>query len=111
MGERDYGLDADTVDRIAGDIKAVHATWCRGLPGDRRRQHLPRRVGRGGGMERATADYMGMLATVMNALAMQSALEQIGVAHPRAVRHPDGSRSASPISGAAPSGTWRKAGS
>ena len=52
-------------------------------------------------MERASADYMGMLATVMNALAMQNALEQLGVAHPRPVGHPDGRRCASPISAAA----------
>ncbi len=61
-------------------------------------------------MERAQADYIGMLATVMNALAMQSALEARGVADPGAVGHPDVHASASPISAAAPSGTWRRAG-
>jgi uridylate kinase len=39
-------------------------------------------------MDRATADYMGMLATVMNALAMQAALERAGLPDPRPVRHP-----------------------
>ena len=48
------------------------------LPRHRRRQHLPRRGRRAPGMDRATADYMGMLATVMNALAMQNALEKLG---------------------------------
>ena len=52
-------------------------------------------------MERATADYMGMLATVMNALAMQSALETIGVDTRVSVGDPDGRRSASPTSAAA----------
>jgi uridylate kinase len=79
MGERDYGLDFDTVNAIAQDIKAVHALGAeicvvigggnifRGLQGS---MH---------GMERAGADYIGMLATVMNALAMQNALEKIEV--------------------------------
>ena len=62
------------------------------------------------GIDRATADYMGMLATVMNALAMQAALERIGPALPGPVRHPHEHRSASPISAAAPSGTWKRAG-
>ena len=79
MGKREYGLDVDTVNRIAMDIGAVAATGAevclvigggnifRGMSGAAR------------GMERAQADYMGMLATVMNALAMQNALEKIGV--------------------------------
>ena len=53
-------------------------------------------------MDRAQADYMGMLATVMNALAMQNALEKHRRAHPGAVGDPDGQRSASPTSAAAP---------
>ena len=40
------------------------------------------------GIDRATADYMGMLATVMNALAMQAALERVGPAQPGPVGHP-----------------------
>ena len=48
--------------------------------------------GAAAGMDRAQADYMGMLATVMNALAMQYALEKRGRADPRAIRHPDGQR-------------------
>ena len=48
--------------------------------------------GAASGMDRAQADYMGMLATVMNALAMQSALEKLRRADPRAVGDPDGQR-------------------
>ena len=77
MGERDYGHDPEIIERIAADVKEVHGLGVdvclvvgggnifRGLSGASR------------GMERATADYMGMLATVINALAMQSALEKL----------------------------------
>ena len=104
MGARDYGLDMNMVDRVAGEIAQAHTQGheiglvigggniFRGL------------AGAAAGMERASADYMGMLATVMNALAMQNALHRIGVdarvmsaipmptvcesfARPRAVRH------------------------
>jgi uridylate kinase len=79
MGDRDYGLDHDTVAAIAADVADVAAMGVqvslvigggnifRGLSGAAR------------GMERAQADYMGMLATVMNALGMQSALERCAV--------------------------------
>ncbi len=80
MGDQDYGIDTDTVARIAGEVAASHA---KGL-------QIALVIGSGNifrglsaqatGIERSTADYMGMLATVMNALAMQSALEQLGVA-------------------------------
>ena len=66
--------------------------------------------GAAAGMDRAQADYMGMLATVMNALAMQIRAGEARRAHPRAVGDPDGLASASPISAAAPSGTWKRAG-
>ena len=58
------------------------------------------------GMDRATADYMGMLATVMNALALQNGLEQAGRAGARAVRHSDadGVRSVRALQGAASPG-------
>lgn len=79
-GDIGYGIDPKTVDRIAREIKDLKAAteldiaivvgggniW-RGLAGSSK------------GMERATADYMGMLATVMNALALQDALENAGV--------------------------------
>ncbi len=61
------------------------------------------------GMDRASADYMGMLATAMNALALQDALEKIGVFR-RGCRAPSRWRS-SPraTSAAAPCATWRRA--
>jgi uridylate kinase len=79
MGGREYGLDPATVDRVAGEVKAVTALGvqvCLVIGGG----NIFRGVsGAASGMERATADYMGMLATVINALAMQSALERKGV--------------------------------
>lgn len=79
MGERDYGLDSAIVDRVATEIKDVTAMGvqvCLVIGGG----NIFRGVkGAAGGMDRATADYMGMLATVMNALAMQNALEKMGV--------------------------------
>ena len=80
MGERDYGLDWDTVREIAEDIKAVHALGaqiCVVIGGGNIFRGLEGSVA---GMERAGADYIGMLATVMNALALQNALEKLGVA-------------------------------
>jgi uridylate kinase len=79
MGKRPYGIDVSVVQRLAGEVKdAIHGgvevavvvgggNIFRGLAGAAR------------GMDRATADYMGMLATVMNALALQNGLEQAGV--------------------------------
>ena len=76
MGKQAYGIDTDMVSRVADEIKGVidqgiqvslvigGGNIFRGVSGA------------AAGMERATGDYMGMLATVMNALAMQSALEQ-----------------------------------
>ncbi len=78
MGKRDYGLDNDTVRAIAvdiGDVVAMGVQVCVVIGGG----NLFRGVsGAAAGMERAQADYIGMLATVMNALAMQAALEQRG---------------------------------
>lgn len=74
MGKQEFGLDMTVVDRLARDVAAASAAGCqlaivvgggnifRGLAGAAK------------GMERATGDYMGMLATVMNALAFQNAL-------------------------------------
>ncbi len=79
MGKNAYGIDMAVCTRLARDIKEATATGTeiavvvgggnifRGLAGAAR------------GMDRSTADYMGMLATVMNALAFQNALEQEGV--------------------------------
>jgi uridylate kinase len=78
MGSRDYGLDAGVVDSLAQELVEVRAT---GL-------ELALVVGGGNiyrgmaaaaeGMDRATGDYMGMLATVLNSLAVQEALERNG---------------------------------
>src|ERR1700733_812092 len=79
MGERDYGLDPVVVARIADEIKSVHALGvevCVVIGGG----NIFRGVsGAAVGMERASADYMGMLATVINSLAMQNDLERRGV--------------------------------
>ena len=79
MGKQDYGLEEATVKRVAAEIKAVHdlgIELCLVIGGG----NIFRGVrGAAAGMDRASADYMGMLATVINALAMQSALEVAGV--------------------------------
>jgi uridylate kinase len=79
MGPATFGIHAETLTRIAGEIKEVVALGCelaivigggnifRGV------------AGTAAGMDRATADYMGMLATVMNAMALQDALENESV--------------------------------
>jgi uridylate kinase len=79
MGNREYGLDTETVGAIAtdiGDVVAMGVEVCLVIGGG----NIFRGVsGAAGGMDRAQADYMGMLATVMNALAMQNALERKNV--------------------------------
>ena len=79
MGERQFGLDPAMVNRVASEIAAIvdyGVEVCVVIGGG----NIFRGVsGAANGMERATADYMGMLATVMNALAMQSSLEQHGL--------------------------------
>jgi uridylate kinase len=80
MGRRDYGLDTEMIGTIAQDIRAVvemGAQVCVVIGGG----NIFRGVSAAAsGMDRSQADYMGMLATVMNALAMQAALEKAGVA-------------------------------
>ena len=78
-GSRGYGLDPETTARIAGEIRDVVD---RGV-------QVAVVIGGGnifrgiaasaGGMDRASGDYMGMLATVINALALQDAVEKVGV--------------------------------
>jgi uridylate kinase len=76
MGRREFGLDNEMVGAIANDIKAVVAMAvevCVVIGGG----NIFRGVsGAASGMDRAQADFIGMLATVMNALAVQSALEK-----------------------------------
>jgi uridylate kinase len=79
IGERDYGIDPKAALSVAEQIKGIHELGTevavvigggnifRGIAGSKN------------GIDRATADYMGMLATVMNALALQDALEKVGV--------------------------------
>lgn len=79
MGDKGYGVDAATVQYMASEIKDVLRTGV----------ELAVVIGGGNifrgveasvkGMERASADYMGMLATVINALALQNSLERIGI--------------------------------
>ncbi|WP_197922349.1 UMP kinase [Thiosulfatihalobacter marinus] len=79
MGDQGFGLHPPTVQRIAREVKSVHdmgVEICMVIGGGNIFRGLQ---GSAQGMERTTADYMGMLATVMNALAMQSALEAVGV--------------------------------
>jgi uridylate kinase len=78
-GDKSFGLDFHTVEAFADEVKAVHALGV----------HLALVVGGGNiirgtaasreGLDRVSADYMGMLATVINALALQDVLEKIGV--------------------------------
>jgi uridylate kinase len=79
MGKLPYGIDPEMVCTVAQQVKDVVASGaevCLVIGGG----NIFRGVsGAAAGMERATGDYMGMLATVMNALAMQNALEQIDV--------------------------------
>jgi uridylate kinase len=80
MGDRESGLDPTMFASIADEVCSVHALGvevCLVLGGGNIFRGLS---GEAVGMERASGDYMGMLATVINALAMQNALEQRGVA-------------------------------
>ena len=79
MGDQGYGISPPTIEKIAAEVKSVHDVGvqiCMVIGGGNIFRGLQ---GSAQGMERTTADYMGMLATVMNALAMQSALEGQGV--------------------------------
>ena len=77
MGSQSYGIDVATVERIAADVKdatQVGAQICMVVGGGNIFRGLS---GAAAGIDRATADYMGMLATIMNALALQAALERV----------------------------------
>ena len=79
MGDQGFGLHPPTVERVAGQVEDLHRMGveiCMVIGGGNIFRGLQ---GSAQGMERTTADYMGMLATVMNALAMQSALEARGI--------------------------------
>ncbi|WP_435202315.1 UMP kinase [Qipengyuania sp. 902] len=79
MGEGPFGIDPAFVMELAEEVKAAKETGleiCLVIGGGNIFRGM---AGAAQGMDRAQADYMGMLATVMNALAMQNALEQLGV--------------------------------
>jgi uridylate kinase len=79
LGNQQYGIDVETVTRIAADIKEAHdmgVEVCVVVGGG----NIFRGVsGTAKGMDRSSADYMGMMATVMNALALQNAIERQGM--------------------------------
>ena len=80
MSDQGFGLHPPTVQRIAREIQSVHELGveiCMVIGGGNIFRGLQ---GSAEGMERTTADYMGMLATVMNALAMRDALERSNIA-------------------------------
>lgn len=79
MGESAYGIDADTLDRVAANVRElcehrVQVAMVIGAGNIFRGEALARR-----GMERVTADHIGMLGTIINALAMQDSLERSGL--------------------------------
>ena len=79
MGNAGFGIDPEAVVGLAGEVKAAKEAGfelCLVIGGGNIFRGM---AGAAKGMDRAQADYMGMLATVMNALAMQNALEQLGV--------------------------------
>lgn len=79
MGNQQYGIDPDFVAELAKEVKAAKDSGleiCLVIGGGNIFRGM---AGAARGMDRAQADYMGMLATVMNALAMQNALEKLGV--------------------------------
>jgi len=79
MGDQAFGIDPAVVAELAREVKAAKDSGlelCLVIGGGNIFRGM---AGAAAGMDRAQADYMGMLATVMNALAMQNALEQIGV--------------------------------
>jgi uridylate kinase len=79
MGNQQFGIDPEFVAELAKEVKAARDSGlqiCLVIGGGNIFRGM---AGAAKGMDRAQADYMGMLATVMNALAMQNALEQLGV--------------------------------
>lgn len=78
MGKQAYGQDADVIRRVCEEVMEVHARGveiCLVVGGGNIFRGIS---GAAAGMERASADYMGMLATVLNALALQNTLESMG---------------------------------
>ena len=79
MGSSDYGIDVSTINFIAKEIKSVandNYEICLVIGGGNIFRGIK---GASDGIDRSTSDYMGMLATVMNALSLQSCLEKINL--------------------------------
>jgi len=76
MGSREYGTDPDRLDAVAGAVAQVHALGVEVAIVVGAGNIYRGMSGAAAGMDRATADYMGMLATVLNALPLQDALER-----------------------------------
>ena len=109
MGDGQHGIDYPTVSRLAGEIATVHATGveiCLVIGGG---NIIRGASAAAAGMDRASADYMGMLATVINALAMQNSLEVAG-SNPGSCRRSRCRRCASPLFAAGRCATWKKTG-
>jgi uridylate kinase len=108
MGDDAYGINPQTIAGICGEIKAVAdmgveigvviggGNIFRGM------------AGTATGMDRATADYMGMLATVMNAMALSDAMRQCGL-NARVQSALNIEQVSSPTFAARPSAIWKKA--
>ena len=109
MGEIAYGINRATIERIVaevGEVVRLGVQVAVVIGGG----NIFRGVAPGAaGMDRATADYMGMLATVMNALALPDAMRHAGIAVARAVGDRASSRWSSPTSAARRCSTWKKA--
>jgi len=79
QGDREFGIDPATIDRIAKDVKEVIDMGVQVCIVVGAGNIFRGAAAAENGMERATADYIGMLGTVMNALALQSAFETVGI--------------------------------
>ena len=79
MGSRDYGIDLEAARKVAEQIKEVFAQNIQVAIVMGGGNIFRGKAGEKNGIDRATGDYMGMLATVMNGLALQDALEKVGV--------------------------------
>lgn len=79
MGEGQYGVDPKVVDHLAEEIKVIHDAGIEVAIVVGGGNIFRGMAGAAGGMDRAQADYMGMLATVMNALALQDSFERKGM--------------------------------
>lgn len=79
MGTREYGIDPETTERLAHEIKDVSEMGVQVCVAIGAGNIFRGVAGAANGMDRVTADYIGMIAIIMNALALQSALEKIGV--------------------------------